>query len=416
MTALTHQIDRIKIKLPGTRSTVTLDQVAAFEARHSIQLPEDFKLFITQIGPGPGPFQGIHWLGEKLSARADNLTRSSLSMPCLIWPGMTDKEWRRLEASCQPAPDTPPGEGRLLGGVLSIGSLGYGWIGLVLNGKFVGRVVYLYEEGGKPLFTYEKNFLDWYERWRDEVIAGELVGDRKARFGYAVGGSAEHLLETFRNAEDDILRGGCLDGLLYQNTLDEWILNEVERELPRTHKHLQGRLLRVLTKFSYERAARHLETLASHDIQAFCECLYYHAKRKCPDWLNVVADNMASIDDVETFELCTHVLHEASASYATLIVPFTESPDPLMRAYAFKALAKTKDKAEHIDVCMRGLEDSSEGVVQCTLHALEGVRDDRLLASYARLAREVTAEKQHLFAALKKRLKELDLTVEARAL
>ncbi len=68
-------------------------------------------------------------------------------------------------------------------------------------------------------------------------------------------------------------------------------------------------------------------------MQAFCECLYYYAKRKCPDWLNVIADNMECIDDAETFELCTHVLHEAVASYATLIMPFTED------AFGFSALA-----------------------------------------------------------------------------
>lgn len=37
----------------------------------------------------------------------------------------------------------------------------------------------------KPVFAFEKTFLDWYERWLDEVISGVLRLNRYAHFGYA---------------------------------------------------------------------------------------------------------------------------------------------------------------------------------------------------------------------------------------
>ena len=44
----------------------------------------------------------------------------------------------------------------------------------MIEGEFRGRIVNLDFDLDKPVFAFESNFLDWYERWLDEVISGEL--------------------------------------------------------------------------------------------------------------------------------------------------------------------------------------------------------------------------------------------------
>ena len=76
--------------------------------------------------------------------------------------------------------------GNIFSGILPIGSQGCTYLhGIILNGKHKGKVVNLDISRQKPKFTYENNFLDWYERWLDEVISEELLKDGPSWFGYA---------------------------------------------------------------------------------------------------------------------------------------------------------------------------------------------------------------------------------------
>ncbi|KQC30803.1 hypothetical protein AAY42_13605 [Flagellimonas eckloniae] len=58
--------------------------------------------------------------------------------------------------------------------------------GLVITGSFKVRVINFEKSAElKPLFAHENNFLDWYERWLDEVITGKLISNTPSWFGYA---------------------------------------------------------------------------------------------------------------------------------------------------------------------------------------------------------------------------------------
>jgi hypothetical protein len=43
---------------------------------------------------------------------------------------------------------------------------------LVVSGLYRGRVVYVDAEHAPPYFTADVDFLDWYDRWPDELLAG----------------------------------------------------------------------------------------------------------------------------------------------------------------------------------------------------------------------------------------------------
>jgi hypothetical protein len=116
---------------------------------------------------------------------------------------MTDENWKNLTKNIEENDQISDYEfevelGTLWGGILPIGSQGCTYLhGIVLNGEFKGRVVNLDIDRQKPQFTFETNFLDWYERWLDEVISGELITKTPSWFGYTKGGTEEELLILF---------------------------------------------------------------------------------------------------------------------------------------------------------------------------------------------------------------------------
>ena len=136
-----------------------------------------------------GPYFGIFPLGESIHELVDE-PEKYLSGNCVLTPEMTDEFWndlnRRIEEDENISDEEYDKEkGKIFGGILPIGSQGCTYLhGIVLNGEYKGRVVNLDMDWQKPKFTYEENFLDWYERWLDEVILGHLL-EPASWFGYS---------------------------------------------------------------------------------------------------------------------------------------------------------------------------------------------------------------------------------------
>ncbi|WP_437763851.1 HEAT repeat domain-containing protein [Sorangium sp. So ce281] len=155
---------RFELKPPATEA-----EVAAFEAARRARLPEDYRAFLLHVGHGgAGPFYGLLTLAQCDEARYEAIDD--------------------LDAACPLHPDTlPPGEDwldvllpgedeamdRALRGTLSLGMQGCSYFSqLVVTGPARGRVVYIDLDGGRPYFPENEGFLDWYERWLDELLAG----------------------------------------------------------------------------------------------------------------------------------------------------------------------------------------------------------------------------------------------------
>lgn len=174
-------------------------EISHFEERFSISLPACYRSFLLNIGNGgpsfagsaAGPFYGIYPLGSHVNELIPDNVEKYLKNDCLIYPDMSDQYWKTLTEKLDQA-DTlseleyEQEEGKLFGGILPLGSQGCTYLhGLVLQGEHRGKVVNLDIDRQKPGFTFEDNFLDWYERWLDEIISGELILDRPGWFGYA---------------------------------------------------------------------------------------------------------------------------------------------------------------------------------------------------------------------------------------
>jgi hypothetical protein len=220
MRKYSKQIERIKLKLPQAakidkdlkvfgagnhhyilNKPAETKEVTAFEKKYSITLPDCYKSFVLQVGnggkgyanSGAGPYYGIYPLGTRISDLVYEDTEEYLKKECILFPKMTDKDWANITKKID-GMDTSDHEyakevGRIFSGILPLGSQGCTYLhGLVLNGEYKGKVVNLDIDIQKPVFTFENNFLDWYERWLDEVISRHLIIGSPSWFGYSMGG------------------------------------------------------------------------------------------------------------------------------------------------------------------------------------------------------------------------------------
>ncbi|MEU8003897.1 hypothetical protein AB0B66_22300 [Catellatospora sp. NPDC049111] len=146
--------------------------VSAFEARHEVALPAAYRLFLTELGDGgAGPGYGLGRLAALCDRSCHHPGHLAQASPYL--PG------RRYLDDWEQRHEDPPSPDRLfMPGTLQIVSHGCSLATrLVVTGPARGRLINLDYDG--PLGPYvveDADFLTWYERWLDELVAGFDMG------------------------------------------------------------------------------------------------------------------------------------------------------------------------------------------------------------------------------------------------
>ncbi|MCW3466250.1 SMI1/KNR4 family protein [Chitinophaga nivalis] len=438
-----EQINRIKEKLSAARlkdtqlkvfgadhHTYYLDnpidptQLTSFEAAYQVVLPHAYKAFLCQVGNGgksymdaaAGPFYGIYPFGKHL----DDLTtdpKTYLSRPAKIYPYMSDSRWTALNREIDSEPPLSDelyeaAVGNLFAGILPIGSQGCTYIhGLVLNGAHQGKVVNMDTDRQKPVFTFEDNFLDWYERWLDEIISGDLLNENAGWFGYTIGGTVHSLLEKFHTLTIPEAKTACLKGILSKAHITDAEAAIIESKYLAAAAGYQELWLNILVKFRYDQAVPHLITYSHISLLPVFQFVFWYAKDKARDWLPVIEKQRHQITDEETFRFCTYLLEAMAIDYGYLVVPFTRHAQEAIRQTAFYALGELKRKADYIAIFITGLGDPSNVVVHATLQALQGIKDPRLLYHYKKITNRFPDEQDYILANLEHRLAENGLSV-----
>ncbi len=153
--------------------------VAAFEAKHQIHLPADYRRFITTVASsGSQPFYGLEVLTDLPDL--SNPFHYTLTNPLILFQ-LTEEEW-----------DDENEEEETLGGVLTLCTEGCGMDSvLVVNSNdpdTYGTVWYwdfANDFGTSPMIDPKTgrpfHFLDWLEYWADRTAA--LADDEY--FGFA---------------------------------------------------------------------------------------------------------------------------------------------------------------------------------------------------------------------------------------
>ena len=218
---------------------VTEAEVLAFEKKYGVRLPECYRAFMLTIGDAKakkldfiaGPYYGLYAFGTQVDDLLYEGSEIYLKTPCALSPDMTQEEWEKLSAPLETdeeeledfEDDEEEGyvievedkyfaeRAKVFGGLLPLGSQGCTYYhALVLNGKYAGRVVNVDLDLAQPKFAFETNFLDWYERYLDEVISGQLIDDSPTWFGYYRGEPDEELLNVYEHTTDRKTQTDCL--------------------------------------------------------------------------------------------------------------------------------------------------------------------------------------------------------------
>jgi hypothetical protein len=135
----------------------TEDEVVAAESVLGVRLPASYRTYLLAIADGrAGPGNGIYPLLEVDDPVGD------LNVACPLDPGEF-YDGRRWALRFEDGPDP-------YDGLLPIGNRGCSYVdALVVTGAARGRVVHIDLERSPPRFYPEPTFLDWYERWLDNV-------------------------------------------------------------------------------------------------------------------------------------------------------------------------------------------------------------------------------------------------------
>lgn len=438
---LAAQIERIRTKLPLARKadpahlvfgsnahryelgpTLTEAQVFRVEILNQISLPECYRAFLLEIGnggselrrPGAGPFYGLFTL--KASVELSNPIK--LARPFLLSPDMTPSDWRQFKESQGDAleADTATKQhcawDRSLNGVLPIGAQARSaYHGLILNGPHTGRIVNFSDGLERPKFAYEATFLDWYERWLDEVMAGYLQHWDGYKFGYLRAGDDIALMNAFDQAEAPADRIEFLAALSKLKKIETQTLDRLETLASAPNVEVQRQAIEQLARFDFKCVESHLAELISSDDEGLslaCRLIIYFGKERASDYVDKIARRPAEITDSDTFSMIAGVMHAARADWSDMLRNYCESPDISIRKMAFTCLGQhpTAVKARNIDRFMMGLSDDAPRVVHATLQAVAGLEDPRLHPSFESILERFSTDEEFILTNLDHRLRE----------
>lgn len=166
---MVDQVDRILGKIRDRRMSlnpVTSEaDVIAFEQKHGIQLPDEYRTFLLRVGNGGlgPPFYRLQPLGEVPSGMTprENAEWSQLALVREAFPFTRYWVWEEGELSTEGTEDD------VHKGSLRIGDDGCGmYWHLIITGPDRGMVWQITGEGIQPIAP-KRSFLQWYEDWLD---------------------------------------------------------------------------------------------------------------------------------------------------------------------------------------------------------------------------------------------------------
>ena len=405
-------------------------EVLAFEKKYGVQLPECYRAFMLTIGDAKakksdfiaGPYFGLYAFGTSVDSLLYEKIETYLKSPCNLSPDMTQEEWETLsdpllfseEEEEEDDDDKYFAErAKVFGGLLPLGSQGCTYEhALVLNGKYAGRVVNVDLDLAQPKFAFEANFLDWYERYLDEVISGQLLDDRPTWFGYHRGEPAEVLLNEYEHTTNRKTQTDCLEGVYHKKPpLEPALLDKIEKLIALNNED-RDFLIEILSQSSYERAKPYLQDLVNKDPKKVFQFVWWYAKDHCADWVSVVRELLPTITDERTFDFATYLLTEGDDNFEEVILPFTDDENPQIRSTAYYTLGESEKREQYLDTFIKGLQETDTGVLCTVMQALSGVENKRLLPYYKAIAKRFPEEKDYLLSNLEYRLASFGLTIE----
>lgn len=380
---------------------LTEEEVQAIEKTYCFTIPEAYRLFITSVGyanpceeaylhGAAGPYYGVLPVTEGLKELLTENPQLYLNQSCLLSPAQSEDEWQQLTNYAYESEisdeEYDKRIGTLFAGLLPIGTQGCGITTLLITtGPHTGRIVYTNDDY-QPFFAFETHFLDWYERWLDEIISGDLLSPNAGWFAYSKGGTSEQLWQETLDANTDEEKLTCLKGLLGKNETPQHILQEIKTAIPLQNAKVALALLRILTKYDYPAAKELLFEYAKIDLLEILQNVYWYAKEDAISWIPTIEQYLPTVTDTETFNFCTYLLTTAKIDYASILIPRATDANPKIRSQVFYTLGQLDHKGNYMEVFKKGLQDTDTQVLLQVLQAINTLNDKSLLPYYQKIA------------------------------
>lgn len=396
-------------KMNSPLSTSELEQ---WQTEHGITLPACYVQFLTEIGNGgAGPYYGIYTLAQATSYTE----KEAMTGKCVLYPDMDKEEWNRLIEPLINEEDISDSEydiacNKVLGGMLNIGTQGCEYeMYLVLEGEQKGKIIYTssFYEDHPFFFVYEDNFLDWYERWLDEII----LDYDDAWFGSRMPGNEEKLIAVYEQSSNDTTRLKAFEGMykmkslalstlkFLQGVADEQLHQKVQLnqhnqqpdQLQPLHQQQLYTAIRLICKTSPEIAQPYLLQLLDSGKQEGGEKDYAEGLMMIHDYcknidLNVFMEPILQgfdyIHEPSTLRYAGYVLESVGKVSTQDFSRFLTHEKFNMQTTAIYATRISQDKLDSLDMIEEMFRSGGERIMEQTLLYWDAVPHIRLLPYY----------------------------------
>ncbi len=366
---------------------LTEKELADWQAKNRVTLPKPYTQFLTKVGNGgAGPYYGMYSI-EKAASYTD---KNALATKCVLHPGMTKEDWNVLVEPLINDEDISDPEydavrNRVLGGMLCIGTQGCEYdMYLVLEGEHRGKVVYTsdFYPDHPFFFVYEDNFLDWYERWLDEVILDYDI----AWFGSRMPGDENALIQVYQNAPDEEIKSKALDGMFKIKKISQSTIDFLRNAADRGQKD-RTTAIQLICKTSVDAGRDYLlEMLHSDSEEDLLQALQilngYGKAVDLAEFIEAILENLHRIQDPETLRHVGYVLESSGAITLQNFAPFLRHADSNIRNAAIYATRSCDDKSKDWEIIEQMLMGGDKEVVKNSILYWGIIPHEKLLPYY----------------------------------
>ncbi|QGJ69370.1 Hypothetical protein PBC10988_10440 [Planctomycetales bacterium 10988] len=285
LTCFGHESHGFRLQPP-----IEPSQIARFEKSQGIELPDDFCAFLIYGGDGgAAPYYGFCGLWRSADA--------SVSLPCLIRPGFAENpDWGDESDDFDPCQGTIP-----------IGEQGCGIETLMAaNGEYSGRIIYV--EYGNYLFMSRYSFVDWYENWLDEMLAGYKM----SFYGYGIAGTEDELVQIVSDRNSLPLdRSDAMDTICRLPSLKESTKDLVRQWIKDPDERVQSEACRAVRIFEIEDAGQSaVELLTSPSSSVRRQAIHVLGRDNPSQWASQLFEMLCD-EDPEVASSAFYVLNES---------------------------------------------------------------------------------------------------------
>lgn len=366
--------------------TMPEETLTEFEAKQGVRLPDAYREFLLRFSDGgPGPGEGLFRQWRRLTEPRESpiYPEEDLAAPCLLHPGLSEAyDWEE-QLGCDSCD--------CYQGTLSIAQVRlplHDEARIIVSGPYRGRIVYVDTTalGKPPIFMPDPDFLAWYERWLDELLAGHDVTE----FGRGLAGGEEDFLAALHAGGEPCWRVEAVWAMGRLPHPSETAVEAIIACLMEEAPALRRTAAQTLGKLAIPRTASPLrDTLSDSDPRvrrAALRALFALPSIDCRE------DARRMLRDTDSGVVTDAVYHLKDVGRLTLedVAPLLDSEDPLIRLPAAIGIGEARVK-EAVPRLHAMLHDPAPGVRQAVVYALWTIGSTASIG----VLRELQATEEH---------------------